>query len=384
MRILITLTYYRPHYSGLTIYTERLARGLVKLGHEVTVLTSRFNTDLPEQEIQDGVRIIRSRVMMHLSKGVIMPAFPNWALKLLRDVDVVNLHLPQMDAGYVSWMARLARKPVVVTYHCDLHLPTGLVHWIANKGADLTSHLTAMAADAVVTNTRDYAENSPFLRHYLDKLHIVKTPIELPQVSRSDIAAFREKYGLLPEQRIIGMNARLATEKGVEYLIEALPEIIKRHPSARVLHVGQYQNVLGEEKYAQKLVPLIERLGAHWTFLGILSPVEQAAFFHASEVLVLPSLNSTESFGMVQVEAMTCGTPAVASDIPCVRCPVGETGMGKIVPPRDPQALAQAVSEILDQPERYTGDSEIIRQQYAPEAIARAYEFLFKELLSSR
>lgn len=384
MRILIVLTYYRPHYSGLTIYTERLARGLTNLGHKVTVLTSRFSPELPEQEIQDGVQIVRPQVAMHLSKGVIMPSLPIWALKLLRQVDVVNLHLPQMDAGYVSWMAKLPRKPVIMTYHCDLRLPTGLVHWVANQGAHLTSHLTALAADAVVTNTRDYAENSAFLRRYLHKMHYIPTPIELPPVSQADIARFREKYRLLPNQRIIGMNARLAAEKGVEYLIEALPDILKRHPHARVLHVGQYQNVLGEEKYAQKLAPMIEQLREHWSFLGILSPVEQAAFFHASEVLVLPSINSTELFGMVQVEAMTCGTPAVASDIPGVRCAVKETGMGRIVPPRDPQALAQAVSDILDRPDAFVGNPDAIRQRYGPETVARLYESLFQELLSSR
>lgn len=382
MRILIGLTYYRPHYSGLTIYTERLARGLARLGHQVTVLTSRFNPELPEQEVQDGVRIIRPKVTMHLSKGVIMPSLPAWALKLLRQVDVVNLHMPQMDAGYVSWMARLAGKPVVMTYHCDLRLPAGLVHWVANQGANLTSHLTALAAQAVVTNTRDYAENSPFLRRYLHKMRFFPTPIELPSVTEEEIARFREKYSLLPGQRIIGMNARLATEKGVEYLIEALPEVLKRHPTARVLHVGQYQNVLGEEQYAQKLAPMIERLGPHWSFLGILPPIEQAAFFHASEVLVLPSLNSTESFGMVQVEAMTCGTPAVASNIPGVRCAVQETGMGQIVPPRDSQALAEAIGEILDQPEIFAGDPGPIRQRYAPETVARLYESLFMEVLA--
>jgi len=79
MHILIGLTYYRPHYSGLTIYTERLARSLVKLGHQVTVLTSRYLPDLPAQEVQHGVQIIRPDVKLHLSKGVIMPSLPKWA-----------------------------------------------------------------------------------------------------------------------------------------------------------------------------------------------------------------------------------------------------------------------------------------------------------------
>jgi glycosyltransferase involved in cell wall biosynthesis len=382
MRILIGLTYYRPHYSGLTIYTERLARGLAKLGHQVTVLTSRFNPDFPEQEVQDGVQIIRPAVALHLSKGVVMPSMPRWAFKLIRQTDVVNLHLPQMDAAYISWIARMAGRPVVMTYHCDLKMPNGVIHWVANQGAHLASHLTALASNRIVTNTRDYAENSKFLTQYLPKMNYIPTPVDLPPVNEQDIQDFRCKYKVEPGQRIIAMNARLATEKGVEYLIEALPAVLEKYPTARVLHVGQYQNVLGEEQYAQKLAPLIEKLGSHWSFLGVLSPVEQASFFHASEVLVLPSINSTESFGMVQVEAMSCGTPAVASDLPGVRCAVRETGMGRVVPARNPIALAEAIIDILSRPENFLGNPDEVRQHYSPETVARQYEALFKELIN--
>ncbi len=384
MHVLISLTYYRPHYSGLTIYAERLARGLVERGHQVTVLTSRFDPSLKEREEKDGVCIIRPTVRMRLSKGVIMPSMPLWAMRLLRQVDVVNIHLPQMDAAYIAWMARMMRRPVVMTYHCDLQLPQGLVHRVANMATHIFSQSAALGSHQIVTNSRDYAENSKFLRRYLNKMRYVPPPVELPQVSEADVAAFKQKYGILPGQRVIGMNARLATEKGVEYLIEAMPQVLKKYPTARVLHVGQYQNVLGEEKYAAKLAPLIERLGEHWSFLGVLSPEEQAAFFHASEVLVLSSINATESWGMVQVEAMTCGTPAVATDLPGVRCPVQETGMGRVVAPRNPQALASAIIEILDRPEQFAGDAAAVRGKYSTQAVARFYEALFKELDPSK
>ncbi len=381
MHILIGLTYYRPHYSGLTIYTERLARSLVKLGHQVTVLTSRFNPELPEREVQDGVLVLRPQVFFHLSKGVVMPTMPMWAWRVLRTADVVNLHLPQMDASYIAWMARIMHKPVVMTYHCDLMLPKGTIHWIANQGAHLASAMTASAAQVIVTNSRDYAENSTFLRRYLGKTRIITPPVELPNISDQQIVDFRRRYQIKEGQRTIGMVARLASEKGVEYLIQALPEVLQKYPEARVLYVGQYQNVMGEEHYAQKLAPLIERLGDHWSFLGVLSPTDLVAFFHAVDVNVSPSLNATESFGMVQVEAMTCGTPAVASDLPGVRCPVQETGMGQIVPTRNAHALAQAIIDILDHPQQFAGDAAAVRQRYSSEAIASQYEAIFKELV---
>lgn len=384
MKILIVLTYFRPHYSGLTIYAERLARALAERGHSITVLTSRYDRALPAREKWDGVEVVRLDVGLHISKGVLMPGMPYWGWKLICQADVVHLHLPQFDAAYLALMARALGKAVVLTYHCDLRLPEGLVHSVANGVSHLANRISAWLANVIVTNTRDYAESSPLLRRYLHKVKPILPPVEVAMVTPVDREAFREKAGILPGQRIIGMAARLATEKGVEYLAQALPIVMQKYPSARVLFVGQYQNVFGEENYARRLAPLIESLGEHWTFLGNLTPRELAAFYHECEVTVLPSLNSTESFGMVQVESMLCGTPVVASDLPGVRQPVKISGMGQVVPVANAQALAEAILTILDRPQEYRGHADEIAQRFAPQTIAAEYEALFKELLGVR
>lgn len=382
MRVLIALTYYRPHYSGLTIYAERLAKALVQKGHAVTVLTSRYASNLPQSEVADGVEIIRLPVGLRISKGVLMPGMLSKAWELVRQNDVVHLHLPQLDAAYLAMVARLLRKPVVLTYHCDLRLPAGLIHSLANQVSHIANHITARAANLLVTNTQDYAEQSDFLKHYLEKIRIVPPPVELPPLDNADLDQFKQNYAILPRQRIIGMAARLATEKGVEYLVQALPRVLEKFPSARVLFVGQYRDVFGEHAYAQMLAPVIEKLGGHWQFLGVIPPHEFAAFMHVAEVTVLPSLNSTESFGMVQVESMVCGTPVVASDLPGVRQPVMMTGMGRLIPRGDSQALAEAIISILDHPEQYRGDVNAIAERFSPEAVAEAYATLFQELLA--
>lgn len=380
MNILVCLTYYRPHYSGLTIYAERLARDLVKAGHQVTVLTSRYNMSLPAQQEQDGVKVIRLPVMAHVSKGVIMPAMLFQAARLARQADVIHLHVPQLDASYIALMARLTGKPVVLTYHCDLVLPKGLVNRIANQVSHLANHLSALAANVIVTNTRDYAEHSPFLRHYLHKVQVIQPPVELPPVDEAELDDLRQKIGLLAGESVIVMAARLATEKGVEYLVQALPTVLEKHPKARVLFVGQHEQVFGEEAYAQKLAPLIERLDKAWTFLGVLPSVELAAVFHLADVLVLPSINSTESYGMVQVEAMTCGAPVVATDLPGIRQPVAMTGMGLIVPPQDSAALATAINTILDDPQRFRGDAAAVAERFSSQTVATQYAMLYEKI----
>ncbi|MEJ2510225.1 MAG: glycosyltransferase family 4 protein [Anaerolineales bacterium] len=381
MRVLIALTYYRPHYSGLTIYTERLARALAARGHLVTVLTSQFDKNLPREEIVDGVRVVRMPVLMRLSKGVIMPSIPFRAWKEIRRAEVVNLHLPQLDAAPISVLARLLGRPVVLTYQCDLRLPSGLINWLANLGSNIANFVSAAMANVIISTSQDYAEHSQFLSRYMEKIQAVSPPVVLQQVDEEFIEQVKQKYGIQPEDKVIGMVARLAAEKGVEYLVRALPLVMEKYPHARVLYAGQHQDVMGEEAYAAMLAPLIEELGDRWKFLGLIPDDELAAFYHLCEVLVLPSTNSTEAFGMVQVEAMTCGTPAVASDMPGVRQPVLQTGMGKLFKLMDYESLARSLIEVLDNPQEHIGDVPQITQQFAPESTAREYEEIFDRLV---
>ncbi|MBI4771247.1 MAG: glycosyltransferase family 4 protein [Chloroflexi bacterium] len=295
MRILLALTYYRPHVSGLTIYVERLARALARRGHAVTVLTSQYDRALPREETRDGVRVLRVPVALRVSKGVIMPTI-------------------------------------------------GLVA------------------------TREV------LRH-----DVLSLQVEVISASPQAVRAFAEKHGL-QGKTVIGMAARLATEKGVEVLLEALPAVMAEHPDLRVLFAGAYQNVTGEAAYARRLAPLLERFREQWTFLGVLDAAEMAAFYANCHATVLPSLNSTESFGLVQIESMICGAPVVASNLPGVRQPVRMTGMGEVAAVRDAADLADKLKRVLGDRDRYLRDGAEIARHFSPDATAEAYERLFEEL----
>jgi glycosyltransferase involved in cell wall biosynthesis len=179
---------------------------------------------------------------------------------------------------------------------------------------------------------------------------------------------------------VLGFAARFAAEKGVETLLDALPTLIARFPGLVVLFAGPA--AVGEDAYRQRLAPAVARVGDRWHALGLLDPVrEMPAFYGAVDCLVVPSLNSTESFGLVQGEAMLCGTPVVASDLPGVRAPVRWTGMGEIVPVADPPALADAIGRVLDDPARYRRPREEVAQRFGLDACLDRYERLFADLL---
>lgn len=382
MRILTVLTYYRPHASGLTIYAERLAKALARRGHQVTVMTSQYAKNLPRAEMDAGVSIVRVPVAFHVSKGVIMPLFGPTATRLVSEHDALLLHLPQFDAAGVSLRGRLLKKPTITTYHCDLQMPPGLLSWTANQTIHLMNELAAKFSHRIVTNTLDYAENSLFLRRYLSKVHIIPPPVALPPTNDKDTLNFAVEHNPDGRKPVIGLASRFATEKGIEVLLEALPAVLAEYPQTLVQYVGAYQNVVGEQGYFDRLYPRIHEYekSGNWKFLGFIPDAGMPAFYQNLDVLVLPSLNSTESFGIVQVEAMINGTPTVASDLPGVRQPVLIHGMGKTFPVGDPGAMADSLLEVLRHRDDYKSDPQPIRDYYQPDLVAAAYESLFEEI----
>ena len=383
MKILMTATYFEPYKSGLSIYALRVAKGLVKLGHEAVVLTSQFKPDLALEENLEGVKVLRLPVNMHISKGVILHGLHAAAQRWVGWADVINLHLPQFEAPSFARECRRQGKPLVVTYHCDLKMSAALLDRLAGWGTQQRQAGVLRQANIIVQNSLDYAEHSPWLKSYLAKVREVPTPIDWVRTSPQEIQAFRTKYGLQPYERILGLAGRVAAEKGYEYLIEALPKVLAVYPQTRVVHAGTWKGVLGEEAYQAKIEAMLEPLGKHWQSLGYLPDDEFRAFFGACDALIFSSLNRTESFGIVQIEAMLQGTPVIASDLPGVRQPVLNTGMGKIVPIRDAGALAEAIIALLDEGKAQLPSAEDYLKRFAKEEVALMYQALFKEVLHS-
>jgi glycosyltransferase involved in cell wall biosynthesis len=379
VKILCILTYYRPHVSGLTIYVERLARSLAARGHEVTVLTSHYANDLPREEIMEGVRVVRVPVALRLNKGVFMPSFPFRAWHEIKVHDVVSIHLPQVEGALAAVLTRWARRKPIITYHCDLQMPPAWYGRIVDRLTFWDNLLAGGMADTIVAYTQDFADHSPFLSRFGPKVRVILPPVVIPDPTPAGIQVLREQVDLLDGQQVIGFAARFAYEKGAGYLISAIPHILKSAPNVRVLFAGPYgKDVIGESIW-QDLQPLIKRYQPYLAFLGTLNPTQMADFFALCDVVTVASINNTESFGLVQVEAFLCGTPVVATDLPGVRQPVTMTGMGEIVPVANAEGLAAGIVKVLAAPERYTRSSAVIKRMFDLDRTVDDYEMLFEE-----
>lgn len=379
MKILIVLTYYRPWISGLTIYAERLARALATRGHQVTVLTSHYEEGLPFQEVMDDVVVIRHPVLFRFSKASVMPGFLSHALRLMREHDLVHVHLPQAEGGPLAFISRvLAHKPVVLTYHCDLQLPPGAFNRVIDGMAFASNVMAGLYANRIVAYTEDYARNSPLLSRFQDKISVILPPVEMTSPDPQSVQALKERHGV-NGQRVVGFAARFAEEKGVIYLLNSIPFVREQCPSIKYLLAGQYRDVVGENVW-ECLQPQIQQYREHLEFLGPVPIQEMGNFFGACDVLTVPSINSTESFGLVQIEAMLSGCPVVATNLPGVREPVRVTGMGEIVPIKDARALADGIVEVLNHREQYVRPREEIEGMFSLEKTVREYETLFEGL----
>lgn len=389
MNLLFLLTYYVPHLSGLTIAARNRAVALVERGHTVTVLCSRHREDLPLEEKVNGVRVLRSPVRWRAGKGVWMPGYGKQLREEAARHDALIQCLPAspVEAWSAARVARNSGTPLILDYACDLRLAGGLPSRVIEALALQGHRIAARAAQAIIVSTKDYASSSPFGQRFPSKVRIVPLTLSLPKVCGEAAKALRAEHAPGGE-KLIGFAGRMASEKGLEVLLAAVERL--RHSehragttthAVRLLLAGEAHGVIGEQKYRQRIFRQMEALGDACRVLGVIQP-DLSGFYGACDVLVLPSLNRTESFGMVQVEAMACGTPVVASDLPGVRVPVKRTGMGRLFPPGDVRALAEAIQEVLDRPEPYRFPAEAIEREFAPEKSIGVFEGLIREFVS--
>ena len=135
MKILVTLTFYHPHWTGLTAYAKRMAEGLAARGHQVTVLTSQHAPELPREEHINGVRVIRLPYVARVSRGVIMPAFPATAARLIAEHDIVQVHTPMLMTDLPSEIYERMKQQTPLGYVAEPEEIAGPVVFLASDHA---------------------------------------------------------------------------------------------------------------------------------------------------------------------------------------------------------------------------------------------------------
>ncbi len=371
MTLLFTLTYYDPYVSGLTICVKRLAEGLAKHGSSVHVLCMRHTKTIPLKETIHHVSVTRARSTLRFHKGFLSFDWVKQAYALIQTSDVIVVNLPQVEGFIAACFAKCFGKRVIAVYHCELVLPRGIRNRCIQFGVELANRIACFFSDTIITYTDDYARHSRVLLPFRKKIQSIYPPIPVPRVSLSTKKKLTKLIG--SHKLVIGIAARLAAEKGIEYVFEALHYLPK---DTMIVVAGPTEHV-GEEKYKKKILDLVSSNVSQIVFLGTLTQDEMGAFYSLIDVLVVSSINSTEAFGLVQVEAMLCKVPVVATDLPGVRVPIQQTHMGIVVPPKNAKAIAEAIGAIVKKKKSYILPTTTIQTIFSYEKTINAYKRCF-------
>lgn len=368
MKILAYSSYYKPYTSGLTVYLERVLKNLGAA--EVTVLTFKHGTALPELERSTNITTIRMPSLFKVSKGFISPQSLLYFFREVKGASAVIINLPNAEALPLALLAKLFRKPITVIYHCDVDLGSGLFSKIVKRVLDFCVSAQLKTAQNIVA-CPDYIEERPFYDRLSEKITQAIPPIEV--VPADDLYRSRLKE-IKGEKKWIGFVGRIAREKGLEYLIDAADKLDEKSIE---LVIVTPKDTAGESSYRLKIMKKLQSVKFKYHILSDLGERELGAVYELLDVLALPSVNQTEAFGMVQAEAMLHGTPCIATDMPGVRVPIKVCGAGLIVPPADPVKLSETISIILAKRLSRKAISQKAAHVFNPE---KTYE-VFKRLL---
>lgn len=367
MKILQQCIYFPPEVGGLESHAYYLCKELVRLGDEVTMVTSRSKPEAPEREIMAGVRVIRTWFPGKNPGGWIahtVASIPTY-LPLAREAEV--LHAQTFASALPGMLAKQRyRKPLVVTLHTSHFLK------LARKPVwqPVLRRIIA-AADwllAASVEIRDVA------------LGLYPHPRAEALTNGVDTSLFQRTTPTLPktERKRLIVPRRLFHKNGVEYLVLALP-LIRQDIDAEALLVGD-----GPER--TRLERLSHELGvsAYVQFLGAKPNTEMAGLYASADIAVFPSL--MEATSVAALEAMSCELPVAASRVGGLPEIVDET-VGTLFEPADPASLARAVTTLLrrpDLPEVGARARQRVMTHWSLERLARRHQEIYRQLLRER
>jgi glycosyltransferase involved in cell wall biosynthesis len=358
LRVLHLGKYYPPVSGGM----ERVLQLLCE--HERRVTDSEVlvvNTSLRTvRESWRGVPVTRVARLGAIGSVGVCPTFP-WELHR-RTADVHVIHEPNPLALVSDFVARQS-GPVVVWYHSEVLRPAWKYRLMYRP---FLKRVLDRAARIVVSSPR-IAEHATELQAYRHKCAVIPFGVELSRFElTASIAARAREIRSRHRGCLVLFVGRLVPYKGVNVLIDALRDV---EATAVVVGGGPLGPVLREHARVAGVSPRVQ-------FAGEVEEQELLALYHACDMLVLPSVTHAEAFGMVQIEAMSCGKPVVSTDLPSGVPWVNQHGRtGLVVPPGDAAALASALQSLLADPARRSrmGDAGRARVQ-ADFSIARLVE----------
>lgn len=371
MRVVHLYKDYFPVLGGIENHIRALAQAQARMGLEVIVLVT---TPLRRTtEHFDGpIRVIKTGRWVTVSSTPISPSFFFHARTLFSRCDLIHLHHPYPPAE-LAYLLSGRDRPAVLTYHSDI-----VRQRVAGRLYRPLFHRVLARVARILVTSPIYMETSPHLRAFRGKCRVVPLGIDVARFLAAPAEAaqaLRASWCEAPGQPHVLFVGRLRYYKGIDTLLHALTRLPAVHAT-----------IVGTGPMERPWRALARELGLanRVHFLGDVPDAELPLVYHAADLFILPANARAEAFGTVLLEAMAAGLPVITTEIGTgTSWVVGEAGW--IVPPRDPEALAEAIQEVLDQPEMARARGQRARErvwaEFTLERMAENVWAVYQEVL---
>ena len=363
--------------GGSDIAAYNLAISMAHRGHEINVFTTAIDS---KDSIEKYENIIIQRYGTNFRIFNRNISFKMLVKPIKYDIDIVHVHLDESILAALLY-AKRKKIPLIASYHGDMidiygrFISKTLVYFYNKLVNKLLSY-----ADVIISPSECYIDESRFLGKYRDKVVVIPNGINVDEFDAPySKEECREQLGLPLSENIILFLGGLNPHKGPDVLLKAMPQIIKEVSNTELVFVGR-----GTMKKELEMVSKKLGVDEYIRFAGFVEDAfEKAVYYKAADVFVLPS-TGPEAFGIVNLEAMACGVPIVASKIGGIPDVVRDGENGVLVPPRDSEALADAIIYLLkneDVREKMGKNGRKKVKDYSWEKIAEETENVYLSLI---
>ncbi len=363
-KILIVTDFYEPHISGIVTYINKLINFFKNTNLEITVLTTKHDSNLEKISYLNKIKIIRCKPTIKISRGFFSLELISTFINIRKQFDYINVHLPLVEILPLVFF--LNKKRTIINYHCLPEFPLYL------KFVKLYFYFLGILAminsKILIVLSKDYFYQFPFHSFFSKKLLELPPYINLPEIK--NIKKTNDK------KIFIGYLGRLCEEKGLEYLIRLSNHLISINVNHELIIAGDFKDSRFK-KYINNLEKICKD-NNNINFLGKINSLQKEKFFNRIDVFIFPSTNSFEAFGIVQLEAMSYGIPVVASNIRGVRSIIQNTKNGFLFRNKDMNDL---IKKFIIFKEKNFDKNEIRKnliKYYGKEIFKKKFSNLFK------
>lgn len=372
MKVAHVVCVFPPYKGGMGNSAFHFAEVLSGIGHEVTVFTPDYGGVIDDEK--KDFKVTRLKPFFKMGNAAILPQL-FWQLK---GFDIIHLHYPFFGSAEIIFLGKIfsfKKSNLIIHYHMDA-VSGGIRGFIFNLYRFLFLPLLLKKTKAITCASLDYIKYSHLARYYRKKSSQFKQTlfgVDLEVFSPQKDNSRTDKKTVL----FVGGLDKAHYFKGLENLFLAMKKIKKR------ISLQTQLNVVGKGDLLSYYKDLTKKLGIEdmVNFFDTVENKDLPSFYNNCDVVVLPSINKGEAFGLVLLEAMACAKPVVASGLPGVRGVFKNGEQGLIVRPNDIRDLADKIEKIISDSElgkkMGIAGRELVEKKYTWDEVGRRLDLIY-------